>query len=80
MGNLYKYGIHKNLKPVALFAYIAIDEIGKGLRIHDIEAIVATFLGQNNITVRGEFNQYTKGTPLRNCRYILTKNIGVSIG
>ena len=106
MGNLYTYGIHKNLTPVELFVYIAIDEIGKVLGIHDIEAIVAIFLGQNNITVRGKFNKATKGTsvasiiarsafpyeikyrilpaftgvPLINCKYILTKKIGVFVG
>ncbi|MGG6430408.1 hypothetical protein ACQ5TV_10585 [Acetobacter ghanensis] len=62
MGNLYTYGIHKNLTPVYLFIYIAIDEIGKILGIHDIEAITSIFLGQSNITVRGKFNKATKGT------------------
>lgn len=64
MGNLYTYGIYKNLIPAELFVYIAIDEIGKGLGIHDVDAITAIFLGQNNITVRGKFNKTTKGTSI----------------
>ncbi|NSL93100.1 hypothetical protein [Acetobacter syzygii] len=62
MGNLYTYGIHKNLIPAELFVYIAIDEIGKGLGIHDVEAVAAIFLGQNNIAIRGKFKGATKGT------------------
>ncbi len=62
MGDLYTYGIHENVTSVELFVYIAINEIGKGLWIHDIEAIVAIFLGQNNITVRGKFKGAIKGT------------------
>lgn len=62
MGNLYTYGIHKNLIPAELFVYIAIDEIGKGLGIHNVDAITAIFLGQNNIAVRGKFKGATKGT------------------
>ncbi|GBQ51473.1 hypothetical protein AA18895_2270 [Acetobacter ghanensis DSM 18895] len=62
MGDLYTYGIHENVTSSELFVYIAINEIGKGLWIHHIAAIVSIFLGQNNIATRCKFKESTKGT------------------
>jgi hypothetical protein len=60
--NLYTFGIHRNLKPADLFAYVALDETAKQLGLDDLTAAAAVLLGQADIPVAGKFAGATAGT------------------
>ncbi|KVM72823.1 hypothetical protein WL30_05835 [Burkholderia ubonensis] len=60
--NSYTYGQHRDLKPVDLFFWIAIDQTQKRLGFDDLAAASAVLLGQADVPAPGKFAGATKGT------------------
>lgn len=60
--NLYSYGIHKDLKPVDLFFYVALEETQRQLGLDDLGAAAAVLLGQSDVPVPGKLAGATAGT------------------
>jgi hypothetical protein len=60
--NRYSFGIHKNLRAVDLFTYVALDETAKQFGISDLTAAAAVLFGQADIPVSGKLAGATVGT------------------
>ncbi len=60
--NRYSYEGIDDLDPVLLFFWVAANEAGKQLGVHDIGALVAIVVGQPIIHTRGKFGGSIRGT------------------
>ncbi|WP_429537036.1 STM2901 family protein [Paraburkholderia youngii] len=60
--NRYSFGIHKNIRAVDLFTYVALDETAKQFRISDLTAAAAVLLRQADIPVSGKLAGATVAT------------------
>ncbi|MDN7888138.1 hypothetical protein QZM93_05870 [Burkholderia cepacia] len=60
--NRYTYGTWHNLRPVDVFALVALDETRKQLGLDDLAAASAMLLGQGDVPVPGKFAGATPGT------------------
>ncbi|CAD6559697.1 STM2901 family protein [Paraburkholderia metrosideri] len=58
----YTFGIPKNLRPVDLFVYVALDETARQPGLTDLTAAAAVLLGQADLPVPGKFTGATAGT------------------
>ena len=60
--NRYSYQGVDNLEPLLLFFWVAANEAGEQLGVHDIGALMAIVLGQPVIPTRGKFGGSIRGT------------------
>ncbi|WP_321965947.1 STM2901 family protein [Burkholderia cepacia] len=60
--NRYTYGTWHNLRPVDVFALVALDETRKQLGLDDLATASAMLLGQGDVPVPGKFAGATPGT------------------
>jgi hypothetical protein len=64
MPNTYVFGIHKNLSPVELFFFVAVDETLDELGVTDAVGVAMVLAGQRFIPTREKFAGAVKGTSL----------------
>lgn len=79
--NRYSYGIHRDLTPASLFAYVALDETRKELGLDDLTAAAAVLLGQADVQVTGKVAGATEGTSVASlvARRLLPMKIAVRL-
>ncbi len=60
--NRYSYEGIDDLDPIMLFFWVAANETGKQLGVHDIGALIAIAVGQPVVQTRGKFGGAIRGT------------------
>lgn len=62
--NTYRYGVHADLTPAALFFFIAVEETCAQVGIDDVEAVILILTGWPILPTRQKFGGATKGTSI----------------
>jgi len=60
--NVYQFNEYRNLSPVELFFWIALDQTKKQLGFADLAAVATWLLSANDVPVSGKMKTATEGT------------------
>ncbi|ASL47987.1 hypothetical protein bAD24_III11355 [Burkholderia sp. AD24] len=79
--NVYRYGLHTNLRPVDLFVFVALDETRKQPGLDELASAAAILLGNNDIPVAGKLGGAVTGTSVASlaARRILPFNVAIRL-
>lgn len=73
--NAYEFNEYRNLSPVELFFWIALDQTKKQLGFADLAAVATWLLSANDVPVSGKMKTATEGTSVMSLffRRVITK-------